>query len=272
MRGCRMRKLLLVSVAWAAVVGEAATAADLAPVPVVVEPVFTWSGFYAGLSAGGRRSNVNWETLAVGPAPGTSPDPTTTPLIFKNSTARLGGYLGYDWQFAPQWVFGLEADFAWASTSRVNGGIPGTFGATLQYAPPSATSVDSAWVRQRWDASVRARAGFLLTPVWLVYVTAGIAMQSVEVGASCSGNGPSWCLDGSPRYEPVTYVRTGGTVGAGTEAALSRNWFVRVEYRYTDYGAIDYTFFTSPQTVDNVTTSVRVRTQTALGGIAFKFN
>jgi outer membrane immunogenic protein len=267
-----MKKLLLVSVAWAALFAGPALAADLAPVPVVLEPVFTWTGFYAGLSAGGRWSNVTWETLAVGLAPGLSPDPTTTPVSFKNSTARLGGYLGYDWQFAPQWLFGLEADFAWGNTSRLNGGVPGTFGTTFQYAPPSAASVDSSWVKQRWDATVRARAGFLVTPAWLVYAAAGIAMESVEVGASCSGNGPSWCMDGIPRYEPVTYVRTGWTIGGGTEAALWRNWFVRIEYRYTDYGAIDYTFFTFPQTVDDVRTSVRLHTQTVIGGIAFKFN
>jgi opacity protein-like surface antigen len=61
-------------------------------------------------------------------------------------------------------------------------------------------------------------------------------------------------------------------MGAGTEAVLSRNSFVRVEYRYTDYGYIDYTFFTFPQTVDGVVSSVRLHTQTVLGGIAFKFN
>src|SRR5208337_3884543 len=92
------------------------------------------------------------------------------------------------------------------------------------------------------------------------------------LGASCFGNGASWCMDGIPRYEPVTYVRTGWTVGAGSEAALSRNWFVRIEYRYTDYGYIDYTFFTFPQTIDDVVSSVRLRTQTFLGGIAFKFD
>src|SRR5271165_6600686 len=267
-----MKKLLLVSVAWAALFAGPALAADLAPVPVVVEPVFTWTGFYAGLSVGGRWSDVMWETLAVGPAPGLSPDPTTTPVSFKNSTARLGGYFGYNWQFAPQWLFGLEADFAWGHSSQTNGGVPGTFGTTRQYAPLAAANVDSWWVKQRWDASVRARAGFLVASAWLVYATAGVAMQSVEVGASCSGTGVSWCMDGIPRYEPVTYVRTGWTVGAGTEAALSRNWFVRIEYRYTDYGYIDYTFFTFPQTVDDVVSSVRLRTQTVLGGIAYKFD
>ena len=267
-----MKKLLLGWVAGAALLAGPAMAADLAAVPVVVEPVFTWSGFYAGLSAGGRWSDVMWQTLSVTPATGLPPDPTTTPASFKNSTARLGGYFGYDWQFAPQWVFGLEGDFAWGYSSKLNGGVPGTFGTSGLFATPDAASVDHWWVKQRWDASVRARAGFLISAAWLVYATAGVAMESVEVAASCSGTGPSWCMDAVPHYEPITYVRTGWTVGAGTEAALSRNWFVRVEYRYTDYGYIDYTFFTFPQTVDDVVSSVRLHTQTVLGGLAFKFN
>jgi len=73
-----MKKLLLGWVAGAALLAGSAMAADLAAVPVVVEPVFTWSGFYAGLSAGGRWSDVMWQTLSVTPAPGLPPDPTTT--------------------------------------------------------------------------------------------------------------------------------------------------------------------------------------------------
>src|SRR5580704_17753297 len=151
-----MKKLLLVSVAWAALFAGPALAADLAPVPVVLEPVFTWTGFYAGLSAGGRWSNVTWETLAVGLAPGLSPDPTTTPVSFKNSTARLGGYLGYDWQFGPQWLFGLEAYSPGANPGRLTGAARGTFGPPSQPAPPPPPGVDTSGVKQRGDQTVRA--------------------------------------------------------------------------------------------------------------------
>jgi outer membrane immunogenic protein len=269
-----MMKLLWSAVVGGALVASSAMAADFAPpVVAVVEPLFSWTGFYVGLSAGGRWSNVTWTTLSVTPAPGLPPDPTSTPVNFNNATGTVGAYFGYDWQIAPQWVWGLQADFDWGNSSKRNGGVPGTFGTSGLYAPPVAAAVDSSWVTQRWDASVRARLGFLVASPWLIYVTGGIAMQSIEVGASCAGpSAPaSWCTD-IPRYEPVRYARTGFTVGTGTEVALSHSLFARVEYRYTYYGYVDYTFFQNPPTVDDVQTSVKLRTQTIVGGIAYKFN
>src|SRR5271166_4713696 len=220
-----MIKTLVRGVVGVALVTGRAMAADFAPPPVaIVEPVFTWTGFYVGLSAGHRWSNVAWTTLSVTPAPGLAPDPTTTPAYFNNATGTVGGYFGYDWQIAPQWVWGLQADFDWGQSSKRNGGVPGTFGTSGVAAPPAAAAVDSSWITERWDASVRARLGFLVASPWLIYATGGVGMQSIEVGASCAGGGPpSWCTT-IPRYEPVRYARTGFTVGAGTEAALSRNW------------------------------------------------
>jgi outer membrane immunogenic protein len=269
-----MIKLLMGGVVGAALLASPAAAADLAPpVIAVVEPVFSWTGFYVGVSAGGRWSNVTWTTLSVTPAPGLPPDPTTTPATFTNATGTVGLYLGYDWQIAPHWLWGLQADFAWGNGSKRNGGVPGTFGTSGLYASPAAAAFDSSWVTERWDASVRARVGFLVASPWLIYATGGVAMQSIEVGASCAGPAApdSWCTD-IPRYEPVRYARTGFTVGAGTEAALSHSLFARIEYRYTYYGNIDYTFFQNPPTVDDVQTSVKLRTQTLVAGIAYKFN
>jgi outer membrane immunogenic protein len=276
-----MFKLLLNGMTGAALAASSAMAADYpppvvyAPPPVaVVAPVFSWTGFYVGLSGGGRWSNVTWTTLSVTPAP-LPPDPTTAIAEFNNATGTVGGYFGYDWHIAPQWVWGLQADFDWGKSGKRNGGVPGTFGSGVPpYAPLAAAAVDSSWVTERWDASVRARLGFLVASPWLIYATAGFGMQSIEVGASCAGGGPpSWCTT-IPRHEPVRYARTGWTFGAGTEAALSHSLFARVEYRYTYYGYIDYTFFTIPPSVtgDDVQTSVKLRTQTLVAGIAYKFN
>ena len=245
-----------------------------APSPVaVIEPASIWTGFYIGLSGGGRWSKVTWTTLSVTPAPGIPPDFTTTPAYFDNSTGTVGGYFGYDWQVAPRWVWGLQADFDWGNNGKRQGGVPGTFGSGVPpFATLAAAAVDSSWITERWDASVRARVGFLVASPWLIYGTLGVSMQSIEVGASCAGPpAPSWCTD-IPRYEPTHYARTGFTYGIGTEAALSHSLFVRLEYRYTYYGFIDNTFFVDPPTVDDVQTSVKLHTQTLVGGIAYRFN
>jgi outer membrane immunogenic protein len=279
-----MRLLKVVVVAGAALAASPTIAADYSPPPYVpppvaiVEPASIWTGFYVGLSGGGRWSKVTWTTLSVTPAPGIPPDPTTTPAYFDSSTGTVGGYFGYDWQFAPRWVWGLQADFDWGNGGKRNGGVPGTFGSGV-LAPPAAAAFDSSWVTERWDASVRARVGFLVAAPWLIYGTLGVSMQSIEVGASCAGPAApaSWCTNPGPpaslpRYEPTHYARTGFTYGIGTEAALSHSLFARLEYRYTYYGFIDYTFFMDPPTVDDVQTSVKLHTQTIVGGIAYKFN
>lgn len=80
----------------------------------------------------------------------------------------------------------------------------------------------------------------------------------------------------------------GFTVGAGGEARLWSNWFLRAEYRYADFGTVRFTdirscaspsitipapggtatFGCSPiDTADDL----RVRTHTATAGIAYKF-
>jgi outer membrane immunogenic protein len=272
-----MKKLLLSVLLGGSLAASSAMAADYAPprppvVPAVVEPAFTWTGFYMGLSGGGRWSKVTWTTLSLTPAM-LPPDLTTTPVDFNNATGTVGGYFGYDWQIAPQWVWGLQADFDWGNSSKRNGGVPGTFGTSVGVAPPAAAAFDSSWVTERWDASVRARLGFLVASPWLIYATAGVGMQAIEVGASCAGPAApaSWCTD-IPRNEPVRYARTGFTFGAGTEVAFSHSLFARFEYRYTYYGFIDYTFFQNPLTVDDVQTSVKLSTHTLVAGIAYRFN
>jgi outer membrane immunogenic protein len=254
---------------------QIAFAADLpvkAP-PIVAAPAMSWTGLYAGVSLGGRWSDPTWTTSAIGgPGPGNlrPPDPTTTPTDFDISTVRVGGYLGNNWQFAPQWLVGLEGDLAWGNSSKTRGGVPGTFGTSGLYSPPAAAGVDSSWVKEQWDASIRARLGFLIAPTWLLYATGGVAFQNVEVGASCSGSGPpSWC--GPARNESISSVRTGWTIGGGVETVVWQNWLARIEYRYSDYGTIDHTFFSVPSTADEVVSSVKLRTNTVLGGIAYKF-
>src|ERR1019366_9752704 len=83
---------------------------------------------------------------------------------------RAGAYAGYDWQVA-DWVLGLEADLAWADSSASAAGIPGcAVLCTLGFPGPG---IDVASVRMGWDASARARLGYLMAPDLLAYATGG---------------------------------------------------------------------------------------------------
>ena len=102
-----MNKLLLAATAligFAAI--NAANAADLAlkapPPPLVVDE---WTGGYIGLNLGGSwgRSRTSY----------TDPDPAFVPFATsQRMDGVLGGaQIGYNVQFARNWVAGLEADF-----------------------------------------------------------------------------------------------------------------------------------------------------------------
>jgi outer membrane immunogenic protein len=212
--------------------------------------------FYAGLSLGGRWSDTDWTTAAIGSPPSPPQFGPANPASFDSSTIRFGGYVGSMWRITPQWAVGVEGDLAAGDSSRSIAGIPGK------------CCGGSAAVHQGWDGSIRGRAGFLITPAWLVYATGGIAWQSLDLDASCGVTKGPFCS--SAHSESLSTVQTGWTLGAGIEVMLRRNWLVRLEYRFSDYGHRDHTFFADVP-ADRVVMTESLKTQTLLLGVAYKF-
>src|SRR5205085_10198557 len=68
---------------------------------------YSWSGFYLGVTAGGGMAS-----LAV-----TDMDDlfSLTNGALKSGGAVGGIHAGYNWQFTPSFLVGLEGDFNWAS-------------------------------------------------------------------------------------------------------------------------------------------------------------
>ncbi len=246
-------------------------AADLPRKAPIVAPVYNWTGIYAGVSAGARWSDTTWTTECLNGIAGCGGAALNThnPVSFDSTAARLGGYLGYNWQVAPTWLVGLEADIAWGNNSKTETGIPGTIAA----AAALAATGDSASVKEKWDGSLRARLGYLVTPTWLIYATGGVAWQRADLTASCTGVvAASQCLAGLSASETYSTTKAGWTVGGGMEAAFWGNWLGRIEYRYADYGNINHTFFVgNANVVSTLSMSEKLRTHTVLAGLAYKF-
>jgi outer membrane immunogenic protein len=98
-----------------------ALAADLAAkpyvkAPVMVDPVWSWTGFYVGANGGyswGRsRSDVTYTNTATG-AVIAPPAGSITSASFDMNGGVAGGQAGYNWQSA-NWVFGIEGDLNWS--------------------------------------------------------------------------------------------------------------------------------------------------------------
>jgi len=87
----------------------------------------SWTGFYIGAGVGVRASDADvTSTSAV--LNGTPSDlagfVTTEPINGK--AFRAGPYIGFNWQFAPQWVAGIEGDIGFANQTTTLGGFAGS--------------------------------------------------------------------------------------------------------------------------------------------------
>src|SRR5215468_3132807 len=193
---------------------------------------------------------------------------------------RFNPYVGLNWQVGPSWVVGVEADAAWADRKTTLAGMLYPAGRRDVGFPFTGSPYDTFQIRTTWDASIRARAGFLVDPALLVYATGGGALLHVESTSTCSAvpapaGAPGFlsgnCIAGLFAPAVITDSRTkpGWTVGGGIEAMLWSNWFVRGEYRYADFGTIGPTDVRScgalcapGSLVDVVSYEVRLRTHT----------
>jgi opacity protein-like surface antigen len=167
-----MRKLVFAGLALGALMMPAA-AADMAlykaPPPA---PYFTWTGFYFGGDVGGAFSSDS-AAWTLNPTFGVSATAGDT-----GGSAFAGGFFaGYNYQFAPSWVAGIEGDW----TGMRAGGVtnqPWNAGGVI---PGSLTSMSS---EVEWAVSLRGRLGYLIWPNLLIYGTGGGAWGKIQYGAS----------------------------------------------------------------------------------------
>ncbi len=274
------RFALAVSVLASSAVG--ASAADMAvkapQYKAPVAAVSTWTGFYVGASLGGEQANVNWTSNSIVSSGLGVPFTVdgSSPRRFNSSNGRFGGFAGYDYQFAAQWVAGIVLDAAYFDSTVTTAGVPGC--AVVCVAGFPGPGVDVSSVRAKWDASARARLGYLLTPDVLIYGTGGVAFQNFTNSATCqtSVSDPICVFNGAgTAFSTATNssTRTGWTVGAGIDARIFGNWMLRAEYRYSDFGTWNNSLLLAANTPITTTanTSLKINTQIGMIGIAYKF-
>jgi outer membrane immunogenic protein len=129
-----------------------------------------------------------------------------------------------------QFVVGLEADFG----SFNIGGSKGVTGFTYPVFAPPADYTMRASMSTDWLVTGRARLGWTPQPNVLLYATGGIAVTNLHVSNTFSDNAPSQGVGGSSASETLV----GWTLGAGGELALSREWSIKAEYLFLDFGSV----------------------------------
>ena len=251
----------------AATAGADAADMDLrGSLPAYEAPGPNWGGFYGGIHGGVGSANFDGNSAARSAATrrltglsflggGTTNLPSATDMIqvgaIRSSPTIFGLFAGYQAQFEDA-VIGFEMDY-----NRVGGGAGGTRSWTQPYAVlyPSAAFTDSFSQRATVSArlqdyfTARLRAGWAYGR-FMPYITVGVALARGSTAVTYDagyeridtspGDGVDWgqpftSLTGAPPLNTTSSSNATGfgfVAGAGVEALITDNIFVRGEYQY----------------------------------------
>jgi outer membrane immunogenic protein len=165
--------------------------------PVKARPMaWSWNGSYIGANAGYARGDFHAIDNVF---PGFVAD--------LHPSGWFGGFqTGYNWQFAPNWLFGIETDDSFSGIKQSGFAVPGPLAAKVK--------IDG------FD-TIRARLGYVMDRS-LVYGTGGFALAHVKFNVT----GLSTWKD----------YQGGWTIGGGWEYAIDAKWSAKIEYLYADFG------------------------------------
>jgi outer membrane immunogenic protein len=197
-----------------------AFAADLTP-PPPPPPAFTWTGLYVGGQIGYAWSQdpVTWSGVS-------NDDELAGGTFNHNPQGVIGGaHVGYNLQYYPWLVLGVEGSVDGTSLSHTLAvPVNDVFGDT----PGSITSTSQSNVQ----GSIRGRLGIAWDRA-LIYGTGGVAFA----GFNTTLIDTTGFFTGFPGPNATfSNTRAGWTAGGGIEYAITDNWSVRAEYRYSNFG------------------------------------
>jgi len=191
--------------------------------PVMAPVVYNWNGFYVGGNFG-----YGWNSISTDSTNLSGGD------LITGSSDRDGvfggGQIGYNWQFSPNWLVGIEGDIDAAD-------ITGTHDAC------SSTGCSHSDGKNDWFGTLRARFGFVQDN-WLFFATGGVAWLNGSTTRTITVN-PNPALVGQAASASGTDA--GWTVGGGIDWGIAPNWSVNLEYRYMEVKA-DRDFNYTPST------------------------
>ena len=209
------------AIAAAATLSGTAFAAEPAPIPPPPVPIFTWTGLYVGGQIGYAwgRDPVTWSGIS-------NDDELAGGTFSQTPQGVIGGaHVGYNLQYNRWLVLGIE------------GSVDGTSFSHTLAVPVNDVFVDTPGsIRARSEGnvqgSVRGRIGIAFDRA-LIYGTGGVALA----GFNTTIVDTTGFFTGVPGTNATfSNTRAGWTAGGGIEYAVTDNWWVRAEYRYSNFG------------------------------------
>ena len=186
-----------------------------------------FAGFYAGANVGVAAHGTKWEETFAD-----FPDYQDNPLSQTRTGFTGGGQIGYN-RVRCNTLFGIEGDFNLADINSRTDHF---------HAPTGALTND--WLRlsdsMRSFATLRARMGFVADHT-LFYATGGLAWANLKHHLDDINHINSGLVN--PTFSEW---KTGWTVGAGMEHALTERVSLKGEVLYMNFGNLKYSLNDAP--------------------------
>ena len=231
-----MKCTVLAGLAAATLVANYASAADIprkAPPPPVPAPVYAWTGCYIGGNVGWARAKTEVSFDGVGD--------------FSRSADGFagGGQIGCDYQFASNWVIGIQGllDATSIEADRASVLFPG---ATIH-------------AKVRGFATLTGRIGYTITPSFLLYGKFGWGGYRTRLTVNDAAG---------VELANASRTQSGLDVGVGGEWMFTPNWTLWIEW--DRIFPQDKTFF-FPNLGGGTSAEVRREFDKVLVGINWRF-
>lgn len=178
-----------------------------------------------------------------------------------------GAQVAYNWQ-EDRLVYGGEADFSLLDideTATASGAFPFVFAGT-QYSVTNSTAV-------KWMSALRARLGMTIAPEILLYATGGVALAQIKVSGTYSDDANNGIVPGGSGSASSDKVKAGWVLGGGAQWAFDRQWSLKAEYLYTDFGSVsvDVPLTNSPAFTQTITANSEVSLHLLRVGLDYRF-
>jgi len=179
-----------------------------------------WTGFYVGVQGGYAFGGDAGEVYFDGDGDGDFDEEDSFSGDDRDGFT-IGAKIGYDVQ-VNRFVVGLVADLNYLD-----------FDSDFDYEDEASEASLSLSESIDWYATLRGRAGFLVTDTVLLYGHGGLAYASTD------SDGSFIDLDDEEGDFGSSDDEWGWTLGAGVEAAVTQNIRVGLEYSYLNFGDDD---------------------------------
>ncbi len=199
-----------------------------------------WTGLYVGAHGGFGVAELNGTTTALN---GLANDVASTESVNRRFRDLLfGGQIGYNYQFDNRIVLGVQADY-----SRTQ--IKGTQDALAMEGDLWTKGYLQASTHYEfdWMATLRGRVGYAFDNL-LIYASGGLSMLNERQMRDQyrSDSADRWSPYGNQTnpffVESAQSNRTGWSLGAGAEWAITNNWSLSADYSFSRYAAKDFRF------------------------------